>query len=310
MNASTRRRAVAQYRVGAQSWSLFPSKLSADENEYFRASQIAYVKSPFVINAALSQTGVASVPLLEHQSDPVEWLIDRLTVRYPEEGQVLEIELADATAPLSELRKIVEAVSRAYYEEVVFREQARRNEPLRLLKHRLAQVTRSRRTKDLELASIAADGDGKHPAVSQLLLRDEIRVLRRERLRTERRIAALGGERLRDAPITDNQGTDIETPSVEPVAKRSPTDPWATRLEELDRRIAALIEELNLAREPSQELVELRRERDRLSANEDRLARRIDDLELALLAPPSVAPIGGRGSGHAMATTYGDSRSE
>lgn len=301
------RRAVAQYSVDRPRWHGFEDDFTAEDEAKHRATQAAYVRSPFVLTAAVGSAGIAKLPLLAEQEEPVDWLADHLTVGYPANGRLLEIKLADEEAPLADLKKIVEAVSRAYYEEVVFRDRSMRQQPLMVLQRTRQKTREQRLRKATELRELLRDSNDGASEAEQHLLRDEVRLLRRERLWTERRIIEQGKESTTgpNANRDEAPGSAAAATSERPgPSAPSPNDAWSERLAKLDARIAAAIERLVSQPRVPDDVAELRRELARLEASEDRLADRIEALQLNLQAPPRVVAVGGAGSGYARAATF------
>ena len=90
-----------------------------------KKTQLAMIKSYFVLNAAVRKPGIASLPILQGQADATDWLERHLEVRYPEDAEILEISLRGPEAYATDLVRIVDAVANAYSDEVLFKERSR-----------------------------------------------------------------------------------------------------------------------------------------------------------------------------------------
>lgn len=94
--------------------------------EILKKTQIALLKSKFLLTSALRNPGVASSPVFAGVHDAEEWLQDHLEVSYPENGQILAISLSGPESQAGDLSLIVDAVAGAYDREVLSKEKSRR----------------------------------------------------------------------------------------------------------------------------------------------------------------------------------------
>ena len=78
-----------------------------------------------MLQTAVRDPDIASLSILADVPDPVEWLQDNLDVEFPQQGEILSISLTD-DAPAEDLVALVNAVAKAYEDEVVFVDQQRR----------------------------------------------------------------------------------------------------------------------------------------------------------------------------------------
>src|SRR4029079_17170408 len=67
--------------------------LSKEEFEIIKNTQIALLKSRFVLSSALVNPGIASLSVLGSSDDKEAWLQDHLEIEYPHEGEILSISL-------------------------------------------------------------------------------------------------------------------------------------------------------------------------------------------------------------------------
>lgn len=121
--------AEALFQVGAVQPVLLDngtSRFNAREYEIFQKSQVALLKSWFVLNAALRDPGIATLPILAGKDDPVAWLTDHLEVEFVDGSEVFAIRLRGADSQAEDLKRLVDAVAKAYEKEVVYNDKQRR----------------------------------------------------------------------------------------------------------------------------------------------------------------------------------------
>lgn len=122
-------RVEAQFLVASRPVVLLGEEkpLDAEEIETLRQNQLAYLKSPYVIMAAIRDPAVARLTVLASKDDPVQWIVDNLEAEFPGNTELLTIRMRGPAVTSDDLRKIVDAVSRAYLNEVVFEEDRRKD---------------------------------------------------------------------------------------------------------------------------------------------------------------------------------------
>ena len=98
-----------------------PTRSKGDFVTYLKTTA-QLIKSEFVLNSALSDPKykIADLPTLKEQDDPIKYLEEKLEVVYSEGSEVIRIVLAGDRG--DDIRKIVDAVTDAYYREVVEKE--------------------------------------------------------------------------------------------------------------------------------------------------------------------------------------------
>jgi hypothetical protein len=118
----------ALFRVAAQEQTVLgePKTFDAREYEIFRKTQVALIKSGFVLMAALRDPKVAALPLVVGRDDAVEWLADRLEAEFVDDSDVLAIRIRGTEGQTQDLRLLVDAICLAYQDEVINDEYQRR----------------------------------------------------------------------------------------------------------------------------------------------------------------------------------------
>jgi polysaccharide biosynthesis transport protein len=103
-----------------------PESTSSQDYEILKKTQLALLKSKFLLTSALREPSVAGSPVFAGVVDKEEWLQDHLQVSYPQNGEILAIELRGPISQADDLRLIVDAVAGAYKKEVLGKEQSLR----------------------------------------------------------------------------------------------------------------------------------------------------------------------------------------
>ena len=117
----------------------------------YQKTQIALIKSRFVLNAALRQPKVANLALLKEEPDPVEWLAKHLEADYKASPEVLTIKLKGDDP--DELVALVNAVTNAYLQEIVNKGQVEQQARADRLKQIYTQYEDNLRNRAKTLAS-------------------------------------------------------------------------------------------------------------------------------------------------------------
>ena len=118
--------ATALFRVSNEQESIFVDKARSNPADYeiLKKTQLAALRSYYVLNAAVRKPGISSLNSLAGENQ-VDWLAERLEVSYPQQGEYLSISLS-GDEPTEDLVRLVGAVADAYNDEVVFKERSRR----------------------------------------------------------------------------------------------------------------------------------------------------------------------------------------
>jgi capsular exopolysaccharide synthesis family protein len=182
--------ATALFEVSNEQTSLLQSnRQTVQEYEILKKSQLALLKSNFVLTAASRPVGVASLSVLAGESDPIDWLQENLMVDFPQNGEILSISISDDAIP-EDLVRLVDAVAKAYKDEVVNQQRQKRLASRDLLARNLEQRTKEIKRKMEEYLDIAKE-TGKssasdRDAETELMLRDLSELSRkREELTTK-----------------------------------------------------------------------------------------------------------------------------
>lgn len=177
--------AFALLRVAAVEQRLvFKTAEEVSDFQTYRRTQMALIKSRFVMNAALRKSSVASLSMVREQDFPVAWLEQAIQVDAHESPEILRISLTGDRP--SELAEIVNAVKDAYLEEVVNAERKLRIARLNDLERIFEQTEEKVRLKEERVNNLAQElgtGDAKALTIKQQMAMEYFAQLRREHAR-------------------------------------------------------------------------------------------------------------------------------
>jgi len=97
---------------------------STQDFEILKKTQLAKLKTKFLLTSALRDPGISSLSILAGVRDKEEWLQDHLDVEFPQNGELLSISLTGT--PPEDLEALVNAVAQAYTSEVLGQETDRK----------------------------------------------------------------------------------------------------------------------------------------------------------------------------------------
>jgi len=114
-------RVTSYLKVARNRQSYVIEQPSITEEEYRRrqGNHLALITSPLVLDAVLQQQDIANLELVNRQGDPFDWLTNSLQVSFPSDGEIMEIVLPCAESDSQDGVKIVDAVTKAYFDKVL-----------------------------------------------------------------------------------------------------------------------------------------------------------------------------------------------
>jgi succinoglycan biosynthesis transport protein ExoP len=187
------------FEVRVESPSILGGPSAAEDRNYviFKKTQMALIKSRFLLESALRNPKIRQSPVFASAGDPIEWLKDNLEVSYPQNGEILEIKLRGRKSQAEELRQVLDAVAAAYQKEVHDNEKSRRLVERDMLEHSLRDLNSELKRKYEDYLDIAkgmgvalSDSD-KTDVQQQINLKrldridEEVAHLEREQLRSD-----------------------------------------------------------------------------------------------------------------------------
>jgi succinoglycan biosynthesis transport protein ExoP len=191
--------ATALFRVRGDAKTLVSDQAEETnwETHYdiLKKTQLALLKSKFLLTAALRDPKVASLSIFAGVRDQEEWLQDHLQASFPEGGEILSISLSGPASKADDLRRVVDAVSDAYKKEVLGQETSRKMTIHDMMERSLQNLNGEVKRKYEDYLDIAkgmgkTTGDGTD--IEQQLnmkridrIEDEIAQLERDKIKME-----------------------------------------------------------------------------------------------------------------------------
>ena len=154
-----------------------------DEYKRYQSTQQTLVKSSLVLAAALRDRKVANFQMVRNQVDPIEWLQEKLKVEFVAGSEVMEISLNGGSP--DEVAGIVNAVKKAYMDEVVNFDLKRRTERfdrLKKIKDNYAEMLKKKREIMRNLAESVGSDDRQTLALRQQYAMEHLHYLQKELL--------------------------------------------------------------------------------------------------------------------------------
>jgi capsular exopolysaccharide synthesis family protein len=183
---------------------------SAADYKRFQSTQQQMLLSAMVLNAALRDENVARFRVIRDQVDPITWLKEQIKVEFVAASEVMQISLM-GDDPV-EIAAIVNAVKRAYMDEVANFETKRRSDrqtKLRTIKERYAKSMKDQRNRVKALAKDVGSDNRETNALQQQhrlelvhTVRGDLFAIQRDKRRTEALIKSL---RAKEAPSEESE---------------------------------------------------------------------------------------------------------
>jgi capsular exopolysaccharide synthesis family protein len=217
--------------------------------EIYKSTQQQYVKSRFVILAALRKPEVKDLPV-QRESDPVEWLTRRLRVEFPGNAEIMTISLQGENPQAA--AALVNAVVDAYKTEVVDVEQGQRRQRLNDLDRIYTEKETEMRRKRSELKQLAEQlGSSERDTLNlkQQFTLQQIATYRTELMNTQFKLMRNQGE-LNALEGMEKHPETTEVSEVE-VNTMLWSDPTASQLTQKIADIKKHAEEMKSISQPS-----------------------------------------------------------
>jgi myosin heavy subunit len=266
--------ATAMFRVSRVPPTMlgdWPRQHDVAEFEVVKKSQIAALRSYFVLQSAIRKPGIASLPTFAGRNDPVEWLQDNLLVEFPEDGEYLSISLEGVEDDSADLIRIVDAVAKAYSDEVLFVEKQKQLGERDLLASTLEDVNSELQKKMDEFIDIAREADRSEGESGDAM--QELIMKRLDRVDSE--LMRLEEEQLRAETSGEAGNPKFYEERIAQLRKRQ---------EELEARIRTRSEKSVELTVRTDEIARLRRIADELASKRERL-------EIESNAPPRITQV-------------------
>jgi hypothetical protein len=264
--------ATALFRVNSQSSSgwFFDGTPALDRADFqtVKKTQIALLRSTYVLEAAIRKPSVGGLPILRTRGDPVKWLQENLNVEFPEQGEIMAISLRGTQSQELQLVQIVDAIVKAYSNEVLEREHQHRFAIRDLLARQFRDLKQEITRKAEELSAIEDESGGLRGAKAKTL--QELDMQRLDRIEAE--LMRLEGDQLR----SEVNGTEAEAGYL----KR--------RIAQLCNQRSDLEKGILSRAEKSSEPSPRRRDLARLQRLANDMAVRLENMDLEMQSPGRV----------------------
>ena len=267
--------ATALFQVDSATPTLLGDEtmLPRDEHnfEIVKKSQLALLRSHYVLSAALRKPGTASLAFFQGRADPVQWLHDHLLAEFPQNGEILAISLRGPHEHADDLVQIVDAVAKAYRDEVIYEERVGRLAGRDLLARSLQSLDDEIARKHEHYLDIAREADRLESGSGQVL--QELDLKRLDRIETE--LMRLEYEQLQ----AENSGGSENAKAIE------------KRIEQLRQRQAELEKNITSRAVTSVELTRRQRELDQLQRIADEMSLKLERMDIEANAPERIRQI-------------------
>jgi hypothetical protein len=245
----------------------------------FCNTQVALLRSAFVLQSALRTPGIHELPLVRDQQDHLAFLRDRLEIGFFDNSEILYIRMRGSSDEVEQLTKIVDAIARIYENEVIFKDEQRSKVIRDALATSFSALTDEIRAKMDDQYALAeelgaADLDGR----SRFL--QDLDVKRLERIDVELL-------RLEEEQLAAKIYFDQEKGKVSP-KERARLPFYEQRIEELRKRQAELLDKIGARSQVSVELEVGARELEQLRRIADDMNIKLEQFDVEAVAPPRI----------------------
>ncbi len=245
--------------------------------EVFCKTQIALLKSYFVLSAAVRDPEIAALPMLKSAEDPVGFLAQRLEVGFYPGSEILYVRMGfthtDEASLVKQGVQIVDAVAKAYEEEVLLKDKQRQLGASDLLAANYRKLRDEIRGKMEDYRELSRSAGLAESGAGQVAQQLDIRRLER----IEEELMRL-----------ENDFVELQTSG-----KTGNVKFFEQRIAQLSKRQAELEQRIIDRSEPSADLSERRRELERLQRIADDLSAKLLLTEIEANAPNRVERIQG-----------------
>ncbi len=152
----------------------------------YQRTQLALLKSRLVLNAALRQPGVAGLGMVEQQADPIQWLEKEIKADFTSGAEILRVSMP--TDRPDEAKVLVNAVTKAYLEEIVNKDHHKRLdqlEKLKVISGKYEDTLRRRKTALKQTAETVGSTDGPTLALKQRFAQEQLAQAQKELLQAQ-----------------------------------------------------------------------------------------------------------------------------
>ncbi len=214
--------------------------LGGEDYKRYQTTQLTLVKSQLALNAALQDKEVSKYPMIREKIDPIFWLQENLKVEFLSGSEVMEIALS-GDSPI-ELAGIVNAVKKAYMEEVVnvdIKRRGERHEQLKKHKERYEELLKERRQNLRKLAETVGSDDRETLALRQQYALEHLHRVRTDLLEVQSQ------KRKVQARLKTRRPDETQAEKSAPLVTEADINRWIDQ----DPQIASLFDKLEKSEE-------------------------------------------------------------
>ncbi|MGI9427488.1 MAG: polysaccharide biosynthesis tyrosine autokinase [Bythopirellula sp.] len=141
---------------------------SQQQLEVFQANQVALIKSQFVLKSALGRSDISQLEAVrKEEPDPISWLQDELQVGFSGETLVLNY---DGEEDSEEMKKVLNAIIKAYEQEVVVADNLRSEEMKDSMTKMHKELSDELHDKIERYNTLSAELDGAETSIASTVL--------------------------------------------------------------------------------------------------------------------------------------------
>ena len=236
----------------------------------FRNTQIELIKSDLVLQAALRDPNVASLPLIRAEADPVSWLRRRLVVGFGSDSEIMAVQMYGTEGEVDQLKQLVDAVVSAYLNEVASSQRQRMLDQRDAVAKALARLNDDLSRKSEAAHDLAIElGSAAHSGVGEVQL--QISLKRLDRIETE--LMKLENEQLAAQLEVDDTG-DAST------AMKTKLKFYEQRIAQLRNRQDELEQQIRTSSETSVDLQQRLHQVEQLQRVADDMTVRLEAMDI------------------------------
>ena len=166
---------------------------SPQKLEVFQETQLSLIKSQFVLQSALTRRDISQLEAVrKEEPDPITWLQDNLQVGFYGENLALSY---DGEENSDEMKKIVDAVIKAYENEVLVADQVRFEEMKDSLTRLHNELSTELQEKTEKYHALSAELGGAESPIAQTVLNmliNEVRLIKTQVLKKKEELIEIG----------------------------------------------------------------------------------------------------------------------
>jgi beta-lactamase regulating signal transducer with metallopeptidase domain len=274
-DAAQTTRVVAMLHVSRDEISLVNSQVQSMTDAQWKAfcsTQLALLKSDWLLQAALRDPKIAALPMVRSQRFPTTWLQKDLRVGFVSGSEILYLLMYSSPENAEATRQVVDAVVKAYEDEVVFKTEARSLFVIEALTISLKRLNDELARKS-QLYFDSANAAGSANVGTRGQIEQQLAINRLDRIESE--LMRLEADYLQLQTSGKMENRQFYEQRIAQLTKHQ---------DELKMTIRKLTEE-------SPELLRMRAELDQMQKVVDNMAIRLETLEVDRAAPKRIFKI-------------------